>query len=103
MSKLNIAIFSVLSFVVWMENNEAFKGVMRNIKELECHLSLCYKAANELETSGEQAESEIEEHFWRCEHALAARKATLLSEYAKKIKDESNHLLFFLHNALFLI
>jgi hypothetical protein len=74
-----------------MENNEGFKSVAGKIKELEHQLSLCDEVSKELEQNGEQAEREIEEHFWMCEHALAARKAALLNECAQKIKDKSNY------------
>ena len=78
-----------------MEQSEEYKAVGAKINALRVELSYC--ANSECEQSGAEAVRVIEEHFAKCHKALETRKAALLDELEKRVKDHS----MFLSSTLF--
>ena len=72
-----------------MEQSESLTKIVGKIKALEEQLSLCASINKECDLSAAKAEEEIEHHFERCMHTLAARKAILLKELAHKVTIQS--------------
>jgi len=70
-----------------MENNEEFKKVVNNIKQLEHKLQQVDEKVLEQENS--EAEKEIKEHFAQCVNALAARQEELLREFHEQVSKRS--------------
>ena len=70
-----------------MEQSEEYKAVEAKIKDLQVELSYC--ANRGCEQSGVEAARVIEEHFAKCHKALETRKAALLDEVEKRVKDHS--------------
>eukprot|EP00026_Physarum_polycephalum_P008268 Phypoly_transcript_08349.p1 GENE.Phypoly_transcript_08349~~Phypoly_transcript_08349.p1 ORF type:complete len:424 (+),score=45.81 Phypoly_transcript_08349:78-1349(+) len=72
-----------------MENNEELRNVIENIKLLEQFLEIGS------ETSIEEVERQVKEHFAKCVNALAARQEVLLRDIQEKYgqqKDTRNEL-----------
>ena len=70
-----------------MENNEEFKKVVNNIKQLEHKLQQVDEKV--LEQDNSVAEKEIKEHFVQCVNALAARQEELLRELHEQFSKQS--------------
>ena len=70
-----------------MEQSEEYKALVAKIKALQLELSFC--ANRGCEQSGAEAVRVIEEHFAKCHKALETRKAALLDEVEKRVKDHS--------------
>jgi len=75
-----------------MENSEAFKSAAATIKALEEKQTLCVDLYKSCSIFAEKAEKEIEDHFKKLIHLLAARKATLLRELSQVVESQEKRL-----------
>ena len=72
-----------------MEQTKGFKDVKATIELLQKQLAMCDSMSTLCESSTIHAEKEIEDHFFKCINALAARKDSLLKEIAQHATDQS--------------
>ena len=71
-----------------MEQTQEFRSIIVVIESLEEELLKCNQKQKDNKQKYEEVEREIEDHFARCESALAARKQFLLNECSSHLNSQ---------------